>query len=211
MSRRRSGYISTGMPAVDDMLGGGLLRGSVTLIGGFPGSGKTTLALQWAAHVRGRLYSAEQPQEALDHLVDRVTTGQARHRAKACPNLDAIDQELADVDLQLVVIDTIQAFGILPHKVVERAAKWAARENLAAVVLAHLNRDGEIYGGACVEHAADTCLGIDYDGDGSSGRLLHIVGKHRHGEVDVPPVRLKLTASGLAVVGDEGANTTTLN
>jgi len=191
--------ISTGMPAVDDMLDGGLVRGSVTIIGGFPGSGKTTLGVQMVcAHGRGRLYSSEQSQAALLTIAKRVAPKVGRAQLHECRDLEKLnDAEFANLDL--VVIDTINSFDMLPHRVVEWAADRAKKGKFAVVLMAQLNRDGELRGGPRAEYAADTLLGLDC---GSDERLLFITGKHRHGKVDVEPVRMKMTTAGLIVKED---------
>jgi DNA repair protein RadA/Sms len=186
---------STGVGELDRVLGGGLVPGSVTLLGGEPGVGKSTLLLQVSAAMArdgGRvLYvSAEESArqvrlraERLDAVVDGVWL-------VAEGSLPAIVAALDDVRPDLVVVDSIQTVhdpdvGSAPGAVAQvRAAAHrlvgeAKRRGCAVVLVGHVTKDGGLAGPRELEHVVDTVLAFEGDRHHAL-RLLRAV-KHRFG------------------------------
>ena len=185
----------TGVGELDRVLGGGLVAGSVTLVGGEPGIGKSTLLLQAAAEVaatgRRVLYVSgeESPQQirlraerlgALHPLIFLASEVSLPHV------LGAIDA----VDPHLVVVDSIQTLqhpdlSSVPGSVAQvrecssRLVGVAKARGCPVVLVGHVTKDGGLAGPRVLEHAVDTVLA--FEGDRHHGlRLLRAV-KHRFG------------------------------
>ena len=190
---------STGIDELDRVLGGGLVPGSVTLLGGEPGIGKSTLLLQMAA-ARARagstvLYvSAEEsgPQvklraERLGALPDRLWFASDTSMPDLIAHLDQVRPEV-------FVVDSIQ-IGPRPRRSARRRAASARcasrrtgscrsprRAGVATVLVGHVTKDGALAGPRVLEHLVDTVL--SFEGDRHHAlRLLRAV-KHRFGSTD---------------------------
>jgi DNA repair protein RadA/Sms len=208
----------TGVPEFDRVLGGGLVEGSVTLVGGEPGVGKSTLVLQVAIAV------AAQGRRVL-YLSGEESAAQVRHRSE---RLGAIPDELwlapetsltgalAAIDLvqpELLIVDSVQtladpALGGVPGSVTqvrEVAARLVAEAKsrpLAIVLVGHVTKDGSLAGPRVLEHTVDTVLAFEGDGHHLL-RLLRAV-KHRFGATDELGV-FEMSGSGLGGVADPSA------
>ena len=189
---------STGVDELDRVLDGGLVDGSVTLVGGEPGIGKSTLLLQVAASVAragGRcLYlsgeeSAAQVQgraARVDALVDGLWFSSESDVRNV---VTLIDQHAA----QLVIVDSIQTahdpdLGTTPGTVTQvrgcaqRLIEVTKRTGTATVLVGHVTKEGELAGPRVLEHAVDTVL--SFGGDRHHAlRMLRAV-KHRFGSTD---------------------------
>ncbi len=209
---------ATGVGELDRVLGGGLVPGSVTLIGGEPGIGKSTLLLHAAAGTAAAgvpvLYvSAEE------------SAGQVRSRAArigALPDslwlasetdLPTVIGHIDAVGPALVVVDSIQtvhdpALSSAPGSVAQvrecahRLVTEARERNVAVVLVGHVTKDGGLAGPRVLEHLVDTVL--SFDGDRHHAlRLLRAV-KHRHGGTGELGV-FQMTDAGLEGVADPSA------
>ncbi|UOY09243.1 DNA repair protein RadA [Muricauda sp. SCSIO 64092] len=158
------------------VLGGGLVPGSLTLLGGEPGIGKSTLLLQIALKVPIRtLYvSGEESQKQIKMRADRITP-----KAKNCYILTEtktqnIFQQIVALEPNLVVIDSIQT---LHSDYIESAPgsisqirectaeliKFAKESNTPVILVGHITKDGTIAGPKILEHMVDTVL--QFEGD----------------------------------------------
>jgi DNA repair protein RadA/Sms len=206
---------ATGVEEVDRVLGGGLVAGSVTVVGGAPGMGKSTLLLQVAAEVarqgRTALYSSSEESrvqvrgraERLGALVD----GLWLHAEASVDHLvDAMDQQRPD----LVVVDSVQtafdpgvpsAPGSLNQvrAVAQRLVVEARARGCAIVLVGQVTKDGHLAGPKALEHVVDTVLAFEGDKHHAL-RLLRAV-KHRYGATDELGV-LEMTELGLVGVPD---------
>lgn len=159
------------------VLGGGLVAGSLTLIGGEPGIGKSTLLLQNILSIRNRkiLYvSGEESASQLKLRADRLGKVSENTFILCETSLDAIFSHIERVEPQLVVVDSIQticsediesAAGSV-SQVRECAAallRYAKESNVPVILVGHINKDGAIAGPKVLEHIVDTVL--QFEGD----------------------------------------------
>jgi DNA repair protein RadA/Sms len=199
----------TGLDEVDRVLGGGLVPGSVTLLGGEPGIGKSTLLLQLAAAVARRghrvLYvSAEESRaqvrlraERLGALVDDLWLAADAPLPALLDQLEALSPELAVVDSIQTVYDP--ELSSAPGSVAQvrecahRLVGHAKRTGVSIAMVGHVNKEGALAGPRVLEHVVDTVL--SFEGDRHHAlRLLRAV-KHRFGGTD---------ELGLFEMGDRG-------
>ncbi len=189
--------ISSGSPELDRVLGGGLVAGSVVLIGGDPGIGKSTLLLQTLTHLCQQL--------SVLYVTGEESLQQIRLRAKrlglAADNL----QLLADTQLeriiavteqkkpQVMVIDSIQTMytGFMQSapgsvgQVRESAAQlvqFAKKTNTTIFLVGHVTKDGSLAGPRVLEHMVDTVLYFEGEA-GSRFRIIRAF-KNRFGAVN---------------------------
>jgi DNA repair protein RadA/Sms len=184
--------ITTSIPELDRVLGGGLVAGSVTLLGGEPGIGKSTLLLQLLASWPGpTLYvTGEESAEQVKHRADRVGAGRRDmwlHAETSLPNiLDAIDRTRPE----LVVVDSIQtvadpAVGSSAGSVAQvrgcaqRLVHAAKERGLSVVLVGHVTKEGGLAGPRVLEHVVDTVL--QFEGDRHHALRLLRASKHRFG------------------------------
>lgn len=187
--------LESGLPELDRVLGGGLVPGSVTLIGGEPGVGKSTLALQVATRLaeRGRrvLYvSGEESAEQIRMRADRLGPIPDSVQVLTETQVEAVLVHWRELAPDFVLIDSIQtmrservesAAGSVAQ-VRESAALLAATakaENGALVLVGHVTKEGTLAGPRVLEHLVDVVLGFEGDRD-HSFRLLR-ASKNRFG------------------------------
>ena len=159
------------------VLGGGLVAGSLTLIGGEPGIGKSTLLLQNILSIRNRriLYvSGEESGSQLKLRADRLGKVSDNTFILCETSLDAIFTHIENVKPELLVVDSIQticsadiesAAGSV-SQVRECAAallRYAKESNVPVILVGHINKDGAIAGPKVLEHIVDTVL--QFEGD----------------------------------------------
>ncbi len=159
------------------VLGGGLVAGSLTLIGGEPGIGKSTLLLQNILSIRNRriLYvSGEESASQLRLRADRLGKVADNTYILCETSLDAIFEHIGNVKPELLVVDSIQticsseidsAAGSV-SQVRECAAsllRYAKETNVPVILVGHINKDGAIAGPKVLEHIVDTVL--QFEGD----------------------------------------------
>lgn len=209
--------ISTGIDEFDRVLGGGIVPGSLILIGGEPGIGKSTLLLQAAAHLgrAGRvLYaSGEESEHQIKGRGDRlgVQGGSLFLLAETC--IERILEEIARVKPSLVVIDSIQTvfslkFQSAPGSIgqVREAATqllFAAKaQNIPMMLVGHVTKDGNLAGPKVLEHVVDTVLYFEGDRH-HSHRVVRAV-KNRFGAVSELGV-FEMTGAGLRPVPNPSA------
>ena len=159
------------------VLGGGLVAGSLTLIGGEPGIGKSTLLLQNILSIRNRriLYvSGEESASQLRLRADRLGKVSDNTFILCETALDAIFTHIENVKPELLVVDSIQticsadiesAAGSV-SQVRECAAsllRYAKESGVPVILVGHINKDGAIAGPKVLEHIVDTVL--QFEGD----------------------------------------------
>ncbi|MDR1930742.1 MAG: DNA repair protein RadA [Treponema sp.] len=195
--------ISSGLPELDRVLGGGIMKRSAVLLGGEPGIGKSTLLLQAAAaaDTRGRvLYiSGEESAGQLRMRADRLGLGPQSGRIEVCCTgaLADITPILEAVKPVLVMADSAQTLhtdeaGPAPGTVNQmkfcsyELISWVKEHDAALFLAAHVTKDGLISGPKTLEHMVDTVLYFEQsENRGAQGdcRFLRAV-KNRFGSVD---------------------------
>ena len=205
---------STGLSELDRVLGGGLLPGSVTLIAGEPGIGKSTLLLQMlsgmAALGRGALLvAAEESPAQVGRRAARLGLAGEQVLVTAETDIAAIRAQAAILKPDVLVVDSIQAVGgadgATPGSVssvrgsATELAEQAKSGGPAVVLVGHVTKDGSIAGPRALEHLVDTVL--SFEGDRHHAlRTLRAV-KHRFGPVGELGF-MEMTPSGLRAVPD---------
>ena len=206
---------STGVDQLDMVLSGGFVPGSVTLIGGEPGIGKSTLLLQAAGALGASgstvLYvSAEESMQQVRQRSLRLGVGSDRVFITEATDVGAISAEIDGLRPEVVLVDSVQTIHDAntsgPAGSVSQVRECAhilvreARRTGTAVVLAgHVTKDGGIAGPRVLEHAVDTVL--TFEGDRHHGlRFLRVV-KHRFGSTRALGV-FEMCGSGLTEVTD---------
>lgn len=185
----------TGIPELNRVLGGGLVRGSLTLISGDPGIGKSTLLLQAAGAIaRGYgtvLYvSGEESEEQIKMRAERCGVNSKNLFIVSETNIAAVDEHIQSLKPVFAIVDSIQTLfsqGITsaPGSVsqVRECASELMRlgktNNLPLFIVAHVTKQGELAGPRVLEHMVDTVL--HFEGERSEEvRILRTV-KNRFG------------------------------
>jgi DNA repair protein RadA/Sms len=211
----RAEPVATAIAELDRVLGGGLVPGSVTLLGGEPGAGKSTLLLSAAAasarQGRRALYvSAEEGEHQVRGRAQRLGALEPELWLLAETVLPNVVAALDTVRPDLVVIDSIQTvvdpeLGSAPGSVVQvrdcahRFVQEARRRQMAVLLVGHVTKDGTLAGPRVLEHVVDTVL--SFEGDRHHAlRLLRAV-KHRFGPTHELGV-FEMTGGGLVGVTD---------
>ena len=205
--------ISSGIGEFDRVLGGGIVPGSLVLIGGEPGIGKSTLLLQAAAHfaksVGPVLYSSgEESEHQIKSRGERLGVERAPLYILAETCLERILEEIARLRPALVIVDSIQTVFSLKFQsapgsigqVRESATQllFAAKgQNIPTFLVGHVTKDGALAGPKALEHIVDTVLYFEGEKH-HSHRVVRAV-KNRFGAVSELGV-FEMTGAGLRAV-----------
>jgi len=191
--------LASGLAEFDRVTGGGFVRGSVLLLGGDPGIGKSTLLIQVAAALARRgqrtvYISGEEAVAQVRLRAGRLGLAGAQVELAAETSVEDIVATLGDgVIPRLVVIDSIQTMWTdlveaAPGTVTQVRAsaqaliRFAKRAGAAVILVGHVTKDGQIAGPRVVEHMVDAVL--SFEGEGSHQfRILRAV-KNRFGPTD---------------------------
>jgi DNA repair protein RadA/Sms len=189
--------IHSGIAEFDALLGGGVVPGSVVLVGGAPGAGKSTLLLQLA----DRLAARSGP---VVYVCGEESAAQVRLRARRLragdellvfpeTNLEAIFTALEAVRPRALVVDSIQTVwlpeiessagnAVQLRECAQRLVEYAKRTHCAVFVVGHVTKEGAIAGPRLLEHLVDTVLYFEGESSGEF-RILRAT-KNRFGSVD---------------------------
>lgn len=187
--------VPTGLSEVDRVLGGGLVPGSVTLVGGEPGIGKSTLLLQALASLAERggrclLVTAEESKQQVKLRADRLGAKAGGLWLVAETSLPAVLAAVDEVKPDVIVVDSIQTvydpeLGSAPGSVAQvrecahQLVRVAKERDLTTVLVGHVTKEGTLAGPRVLEHVVDTVL--SFEGERHHAlRLLRAV-KHRFG------------------------------
>ena len=205
--------LSTGIGEFDRVLGGGVVPGSLVLIGGEPGIGKSTLLLQAAAHfaraVGPVLYcSGEESEHQIKSRGERLGVERAPLYILAETCLERILEEIARLKPAFVIVDSIQTVFSLKFQsapgsigqVRESATQllFAAKgQNIPTFLVGHVTKDGNLAGPKALEHIVDTVL--YFEGEKHHAHRVVRAVKNRFGAVSELGV-FEMTGSGLKPV-----------
>ncbi len=177
------------------VLGGGLVPGSITLIGGEPGIGKSTLLLQVALSIRcDILYvSGEESPEQIRMRADRVGIKNDQCKIYSETNLTKVLKQANSTQPQILVIDSIQTLhspfvestpGSISQvrECTSQLQSFAKETNTPVLIIGHINKEGHIAGPKILEHIVDTVL--HFEGDRNHIYRILRTKKNRFGSTD---------------------------
>jgi DNA repair protein RadA/Sms len=184
-----------GFAEVDRVLGGGLVPGSLVLVGGEPGIGKSTLLLQVSAMMadNNKVLAYVSGEESINQVKlrsERLGIGGKRIYFLSEPNLVVVLECLEELSPDLVVIDSIQTMYLedaagMPGSISQvrectwRLERWAKQKDVPLLITGHVTKEGAIAGPGTLEHIVDVVL--YFEGEPfSSYRVLRSV-KNRFG------------------------------
>lgn len=202
----------TGLTELDRVLGGGLVRGSVVLLTGEPGIGKSTLLLQ----ISGILSESRR----VLYISGEESGGQLKLRAKRLgvdgkelfvlteTNVDKVLREVDRVKPEVVIVDSVQTMysplsASSPGSVTqvrEAALSFIAKaknDNISVILVGHVNKEGSIAGPKLLEHMVDAVL--CFEGDHQQAYRIIRAGKNRYGSTNEIGV-FEMTDKGLCQV-----------
>jgi DNA repair protein RadA/Sms len=206
-----------GVGEIDRVLGGGIVPGSVILLGGDPGIGKSTLLLQLVAALAGRspsLYVTGE--ESLEQLGMRARRLELSLEGIRCLTETSIGQILGHADQEhprLLVVDSIQtaymeSLESAPGSVAQirecaaALVRWAKENRCCVVLVGHVTKEGALAGPRVLEHMVDTVLYFESDGS-SRYRVVRAI-KNRFGAVNELGM-FAMTGKGLKEVKNPSA------
>ncbi len=202
-------------PELNRVLGGGLVLGSLVLVGGDPGIGKSTLLLQASSAVADKGYkvvyvSGEESAQQIKLRSERLGVSGDRLYILPETNLELILGRLSELSPNLVVIDSIQTVYIeeltgAPGSVAQirecalRLMRWAKQSEIPVLITGHVTKDGAIAGPRVLEHIVDVVLYLEGE-TFSSFRILRST-KNRFGSTNEVGV-FEMRGSGLVEVAN---------
>ncbi len=210
----RSGPVPTGLDELDRVLGGGLVPGSVTLLGGEPGVGKSTLLLQVLSSTARAapvlLVSAEESAQQVRRRAERLGPLPPGLMILDGSDLSALPAALRDTGPVLVVVDSIQAVadpgvagtpGSLGQvrACTDVVVHLAKLHGIPFVLVGHVTKEGTLAGPRTLEHLVDTVLAVE--GDRHHALRTVRATKHRFGPTGELGL-FEMLDSGLAAVTD---------
>lgn len=214
--------LASGIGELDRVLGGGLVAGSVTLLGGEPGAGKSTLLLQTAHALATTTGDGRGPQRPVLYVSAEESAGQVRLRAERLGVLDDRVLLAAETDLATIlgliehhrpgvlICDSIQSVsdaavagsrgGVAQvRECADALTRTAKQQRMATILVGHVTKDGQLAGPRTLEHLVDTVC--ELEGDRHHALRLARATKNRYGPVGEVGC-FEMTESGLVDVAD---------
>ena len=176
VEKKQTIRISTGIGELNRVLGGGLVEGSLILLGGEPGIGKSTLILQICnkVQVEGQILyiSGEESAEQIKIRADRLKIENENIMFLSETDIDLIDKVIQDMRPKLVIIDSVQTMysdsitsapGSVSQvrEITARIMKMCKEKNITTIIIGHVTKDGNIAGPRVLEHMVDTVLYLE--------------------------------------------------
>ena len=187
-----------GFAEVNRVLGGGLVPGSLVLVGGEPGIGKSTLLLQVAAMMAGdsRVIAYISGEESINQVKlrsERLGIGGKGIYFLSEPDLAAVLESLQELSPQLAIIDSIQTMYLedvagMPGSISQvrectwRLERWAKQNNVPLLITGHVTKEGAIAGPGTLEHIVDVVL--YFEGEPFSSYRVLRSAKNRFGSTN---------------------------
>lgn len=209
--------VTTGMKDVDEVLGGGLVAGSVNLLAGQPGIGKSTLLLQLANNIAGNsnvLYvSGEESAQQVALRAERLGTKSKSLQLATSTITNDIAATIASNDFDVVVVDSVQSIAV--NEIASAAGNISQITNstqllsaaakstgTALVLVGHVTKEGAIAGPKVLEHMVDVVLQLEGDRYGGF-KILRAV-KNRYGATTEAGI-FEMTDKGMDAVDNPSA------
>lgn len=202
--------ISLGLKEMDRLLGGGMVEGSLILIGGEPGIGKSTLSIQipLASRLRTLYVSGEESPKQVKMRADRLGGDNSNCIVYSETLIENIIVEAQETNPELLIVDSVQtmysqtvdsAAGSVTQikEVTTRLLHFAKNSGIPVVLIGHITKDGYIAGPKILEHIVDVVLQFEGDDKGPY-RLLRSI-KNRFGSTSELAV-FEMTGKGLREV-----------
>ena len=209
--------LSTGLAGLDEVLGGGLVPGSVILLAGDPGIGKSTLLLQVAnyvaAHHKVLYVSGEESASQVKLRASRLGVNKANILVDSEQDVSKIRERMLSADVKVAIIDSIQSMyhpqvTSAPGSVsqVREGAQFivsaAKSQNIATILVGHVTKEGSIAGPRVLEHMVDVVL--QFEGDRARQLRILKAAKNRFGSTQEIAI-YTMTTLGLAEVENPSA------
>lgn len=210
--------IDTGIGDLNQVLGGGLMAGGVTLIAGQPGIGKSTILMQLAAYIskdKKVLYaSGEESASQVKLRAERLgATSSDNLYLTATTSADDVATTIASGDYQVAIVDSMQTMSMAEiasapgtvsqitnsANIIIRSAKAA---NTSVILVGHITKEGSIAGPKVLEHLVDVVL--NFEGDRYGGFKMIRAVKNRYGSTSEVAI-FDMTDQGLKVVDNPSA------
>lgn len=207
-----------GMAEVDRVLGGGLVRGSVILVGGEPGVGKSTLLLQVAGSLASSggkvlMATAEESEDQVGMRSRRLGVAGSDVLLLADEDVDAIIAVADEMRPDLLIVDSVQTVtadevGSGAGSVAQvrecgaRLTRFAKDTGVAVVLVGHVTKDGGIAGPKLLEHMVDVVLYLEGESDHGLRTLRSL--KNRFGATHVVGL-FEMASGGMVEVADPSA------
>ena len=210
--------IDTGIADLNQVLGGGLMPGGVTLIAGQPGIGKSTILMQLASFTSKSqkvLYaSGEESASQVKLRAERLgVTGSDNLYLTATTSADDVATTISSGDYQLAIVDSMQTMAMAEvssapgtvsqitnsANIIIRAAKAA---NTSVILVGHITKEGSIAGPKVLEHLVDVVL--SFEGDRYGGFKMIRAVKNRYGSTSEVAI-FDMTDQGLRIVENPSA------
>lgn len=206
--------MSTGLSDVDEVLGGGLVAGSVNLLVGQPGIGKSTILLQIAynaAKKRKVLYvSGEESSRQIGLRAERLGAGHKDLQLAVSGVANDIAATIAGGNFDIVIVDSVQAVAVnelssAPGTVsqitgsTQLLSAAAKPTNTALILVGHVTKEGSIAGPKVLEHIVDVVMALD--GDRYGGFKILRASKNRYGATTETGI-FEMTETGLQPVAN---------
>ncbi|NLD39564.1 MAG: DNA repair protein RadA [Desulfatiglans sp.] len=207
--------IKTGLDEFDRAIGGGIVPGSLLLLGGEPGIGKSTLILQVAGKLSlknlNTIYlSGEESAQQIKLRAQRLSINSENIFIVTGTRIDDLFEKIREIKTDLLVVDSIQTTytETLPsapgsvgqiREVSGKILRWAKEKSIPTILIGHITKEGSIAGPKILEHLVDTVL--YFEGDAShTFRIIRAI-KNRYGSTNEIGV-FEMKEAGLSQVGN---------
>ncbi|MCW8995928.1 MAG: DNA repair protein RadA, partial [Psychromonas sp.] len=195
ISANEKDRIKTGIAEFDRVLGGGLMQGSVILLGGDPGIGKSTLAMQAAANINQKVLYAtgEESEKQIKIRASRLKLNSTEFYVQAETNLSEILGAVNQLSPAVVVIDSIQTMyrseldnspGTITQirECTALLMEEAKKKQYCVIIIGHVTKEGMIAGPKLLEHMVDTV--IQFEGESNYSFRILRAQKNRFGSTN---------------------------
>jgi DNA repair protein RadA/Sms len=196
ITTEKSERIRVGINEFDRVLGGGIVPGSIVLLGGEPGIGKSTLVLQLALGLKDKKILYVSGEESLQQI--KMRAGRLGMDGSNClflseTSLENVLAQTSEVNPQLLIIDSIQTLSAetvesSPGSVTQvrectsAILKFAKQNHIAVILIGHINKEGNLAGPKVLEHIVDSVL--QFEGDTNYLYRILRASKNRFGSTN---------------------------